>query len=265
MISPDMISPDTICLSIDVEWAHPSVLADLVRLLDERGLPATFFCTGPDIIDVPGHERGIHPNFRGDGDAARAFVAQHGIDALRDQPRFYRFVIEWVLQFAPGARGVRGHSLHYDSQLLGIYRDHELVYDSSYQLPLAQGIRPCWKECGIIELPIFFNDYFELRTGATGGDPAALKLDGPGLKILNFHPNILYLNASDLPHYDSTKSFYHDPDRLLAARRTGPGTRDLFQRVLDHVVVCNLPVATLGALAQSWRDANLDPWNRSNA
>ena len=28
---------DLICLTVDVEWAHPEVLADLTRAFDERG------------------------------------------------------------------------------------------------------------------------------------------------------------------------------------------------------------------------------------
>ena len=148
-----MIATEAICITVDVEWAHPAVLDDLHRMIDERGLRATFFCTHGGI-DLPGHERALHPNFRGDGDCLKALVARDGPDALRDQAAAYRFVMAWFGAFAPEAQGVRGHSLHYDSQLLDIYRAHGIVYDSSYQLPLAAGLRPFWKEAGILELPM---------------------------------------------------------------------------------------------------------------
>src|ERR1700685_2467539 len=61
---------DLICLSVDVEWAHDEVLADLVGLLDARGLKATFFCTHAGV-SVAGHERALHPNFLRDGDVLR--------------------------------------------------------------------------------------------------------------------------------------------------------------------------------------------------
>ena len=254
-----MISTKAVCLTVDVEWAHPAVLADLVRTFDERGLRATFFCTHAGVA-VAGHERGIHPNFRSDGDCLKAFVERDGIEALRQQGRVYRFVVEWFKAFAPEAEGVRGHSLHYDSQLIDIYRAHGITYDSSYQLPLAADLRPFWKEAAILELPIFYNDYFDLRTGATGFDPGALKLERPGLKILNFHPNIVYLNAPDQTHYLETKGFYHDPERLLAARHEGPGARDMLLRVLDRIVALRLPTATLAEVAADWRDRHPAPW-----
>src|SRR5262249_20324069 len=43
--SNDMTPSTEIYLTIDVEWACEEVLADTLRLLDERGVRATFFCT----------------------------------------------------------------------------------------------------------------------------------------------------------------------------------------------------------------------------
>ena len=64
--------PNLFCLSVDEEWANPEVLSDLLRMLDERRLRATFFCTKPGV-EVPGHERALHPNFRRTGDTVRNF------------------------------------------------------------------------------------------------------------------------------------------------------------------------------------------------
>src|SRR5260370_29652209 len=70
---------DVICLTIDIDWAAPSVLHDLVERLDERGLKATFFCTH-DGIAVSGHERALHPNFRHSGDTMRKLRSEFGPD-----------------------------------------------------------------------------------------------------------------------------------------------------------------------------------------
>ncbi len=248
-----------ICLTVDVEWAHPVVLDDLRRLIDERGLRATFFCTHAGI-GLPGHERALHPNFRGDGDCLKALAARDGPAASRNQAAAYRFVMDWFHAFAPEAQGVRGHSLHYDSQLLDIYRAHGILYDSSYQLPLAEGLRPFWKEAGILELPIFYNDYFDLRQAATGFEIAALRLDRPGLKVLNFHPNITYANIADPQAYQRARAFYHDPDRLRAERGASTGPRDLLQRILDTIVAHDLPSATLAEVSAEWRARHPAPW-----
>src|SRR5262249_35907583 len=66
---PVDLHPDTLCFTVDVEWAAPEVLADIVRLFDTYGVKATFFVTHQGV-SVPGHERGLHPNFRRGSDAA---------------------------------------------------------------------------------------------------------------------------------------------------------------------------------------------------
>ena len=64
---PPALDPRTICFTVDVEWAADEVLADLRGLFDQHGVRATFFVTHAGV-KVPGHERGLHPNFRRDGD-----------------------------------------------------------------------------------------------------------------------------------------------------------------------------------------------------
>src|SRR5207248_91747 len=183
------------------EWAAPDVLADLVRSLDERGLRATFFCTHPGV-EVGNHERGLHPNFRRHGDTLRGLRDRlgAGYDAL-DEVDIYRHVVGVTHAFCPEAIGVRGHSLFYDSQLMAIYRDSGLEYDSTYALPLTPGLLPIRKEYDILELPIYYNDHFDVKAQATGFELERLRLDAPGLKVFNFHPNLLFLNAATDEQY----------------------------------------------------------------
>ena len=44
---------------------------DLRALFDQHGVSATFFVTHAGVR-LPGHERGLHPNFRQNGDTYRA-------------------------------------------------------------------------------------------------------------------------------------------------------------------------------------------------
>jgi peptidoglycan/xylan/chitin deacetylase (PgdA/CDA1 family) len=249
--TPDDFDPRTICLSVDVEWASMAVLADLRSLLDQRGLKATFFVTH-DGVSLPGHERGIHPNFRRDGDVMKAFLAQA---TAADDATIGEHVVAAFKRFAPEARGVRAHSLHYDSTLLPVYQRHGIEYDSSYQIPLVGGLTPFWKEHDLLELPIYFNDYFELKSAATACDLRNLNVEASGLKVINFHPNIVFLNAHSLAHYQATREFYHDPERLLAARHEGKGVRTLVLDLLDRIVSARLPTMTLGEVNRLWRIA----------
>jgi len=221
------------CLTVDEEWAHPAVLSDLCRLLDERSLQATFFCTQPDV-KVPGHERGLHPNFRRNGDTLRRFhkeVNPHSEEV--EDTRIYQYVVETTRGYCPEAKGVRGHSLHYDSELMAIYHQAGIEYDSSCCLPLMENLRPVWKEFDIVEFPIYYIDHFDLKSQRTGFELTKLRLDRPGLKVFNFHPNMVFINAQTNHDYLATKPYYHDYDRLLSFRRPGRGVRTLFLELLD--------------------------------
>jgi peptidoglycan/xylan/chitin deacetylase (PgdA/CDA1 family) len=248
------VDPGTICFTVDVEWAHPAVLQDLRDLFDEYGVRATFFCTHSGI-DVAPHERGLHPNYRRNGSTLKELAATIGDPAAAgiDESDLYRHVLHATLNFAPEAKGARSHSLFYDSLMIPLYREFGLEYDSSYQLPLIPGLQPICKEYEVLELPIYFADHFELKTGATGFDIARLRLERPGLKVINLHPNMVYLNAVSDQHYLSTKTFYHDRERLLDARFAGRGIRSMVLDLLEHVASKKLPTATLGEVNQRWR------------
>jgi Polysaccharide deacetylase len=251
---PSTLDPRTICLTCDVEWAAPPVLDDFRGLLDERGLKATFFCTHPGV-DVGSHERGLHPNFRWSGDTLKELGIRNDKGERSDDTAIFRHVVATTKAFAPEAKGVRAHSLHYDSVLLPLYHEFGLEYDSSYQIPLVSRLRPFWKENDLLEMPIYFNDHFELKTSATGFDFKLLKLDQPGLKVMNFHPNVVFINAVSTAHYLESKTRYHDLERLRALRHPGRGSRTMLMELFDHIVDTGLPTATLGEINARWRAA----------
>jgi hypothetical protein len=248
------ISPNIVCLTVDEEWAHPSVLADLCQLFDERSLRATFFCTQPDV-KVPGHERGLHPNFRRNGDLMQRFLKESRLtekEAMDSQ--IYRGIVQLSRSFCPEAKGVRAHSLHYDSELLKIYHHAGIEYDSSCALPLAENLYPVWKEYDILEFPIYYIDHFDLKAQRTGFELANLRLNQPGLKVLDFHPNMVFINARTNEDYLEMKPFYHDYERLLAFRRQGRGVRTIFLDLLDYLARRPDSTMTLGELNKLVRE-----------
>jgi hypothetical protein len=250
---PTTLDPATICLTVDVEWAADAVVVDLCRLFDERGLRATFFVTH-DGVTVPGHERGLHPNFRRNGESYRSLRQKSGsdLDGLGDE-RIYAEILAMTRKFAPEAKGLRSHSLHYDSALFGHYREAGLEYDCTYLMPMVGGLRPFWKERDIVAIPTYYADHFDLMSGVSHFELGRLGLDRPGLKVFDFHPNMVFLNASSEVQYEATKSFYRDPDRLLAARGQGRGIRSLLLDLLDEIVRRQLPTATVNEVNEQWR------------
>jgi hypothetical protein len=195
------------------------------------GVRATFFVTHAHV-ETPGHERGLHPNFRRNGDPYRLLRQRRGETALSDD-EVHSHILQTTLAFAPEAKGLRAHSLYYDSTLLPLYHRLGLEYDCSYQLPLVAGLHPFWKQHEILEVPTFYGDHFDVVTGATGFDVARLALD-----------NDTYL---------STKGFYHDHDRLLGSREAGKGVRTLLIELLETATKRRLPTATVGEVNTAWR------------
>jgi hypothetical protein len=105
------------------------------------------------------------------------------------------------------------------------------------QLSAASGHRVAafWNHSGFVQIPAYYGDHFDLKTGATNFDLSRLRLDHRGLKVLCFHPNIVYVNGVEEAAYLATKSFYHQPDRLLAARHKGEGIRTFLLRIIEYV------------------------------
>lgn len=263
MVSPEPMSlPDNlICITIDVDWAAPRVLADMVGLLDAHGIKATIFCSH-EGIEAPGHERALHPNFRRSGDSVRRLRREAGevFDGLNEND-IYKYVVDLTKTFCPEALGVRAHSLIYDSQILPLYHAAGLQYESNYLLPLTGGLQPVMKEYDILEIPIFFNDHFELKSGTTGFRMKELRLDSAGLKVFQFHPNMVFLNAATNEQYLASKPYYHDYERLCELRFSDRGARTLFLELLDFISTGSIPVCTLGEVNAMWRKARpADTW-----
>ena len=225
---------DAICLTVDVEWAHPDVLADLTRAFDERGLRATLFCTHPEI-PAGRHERALHPNFRKSGDTMRLLAREHADFAAWSESRIYDAVVRRTKTFCPEAIGVRAHSLFRDTELASVYRAQGLHYDSSVVLPFAPLTTVVRGDAGIVELPIFYMDHIDIRNAMTDFRLPSLRLDRPGLKVFDFHPNIVFVNARSNGDYLESKEHHGDPHKLTAMRRAGRGIRTMFFELLDHI------------------------------
>jgi len=117
----------------------------------------------------------------------------------------------------------------------------------------AAGLRPVRLLHDVLAIPTYYADQLDLHTGATGFRVAGLGLDRPGLKVLDFHPNMVYLNAADDDHYQATRPSYHDPQALLAARNPGRGVRTLLIELLEEISAGRFQTVTAGEIDRLWR------------
>jgi len=242
MVTPPSTAVDssTVCLTLDLDWAPDHVLEDTRQLLQRVGLPATIFATHQSpgvtaLLALPGCETGVHPNFAGDPDK----------DALLTR----------LLTAFPTAVGVRSHELYFDSRLLPLFQHKGVRYFSNDLMFLHSSLQPYYDWSGLVRLPIFWEDdvhclYFDGRF-----DGAALGLDRPGLKVLNFHPVHLYLNTREFADYQAAKPSLADPMAAGKLRREGPGIRTLFLDVVGRLRGAEM--RTLGAISEEFRAAHV--------
>ena len=78
-------------------------------------------------------------------------------------------------------------------------------------------------------------DHIDLIHKMTDLRIESLRLDQGRLKVFDFHPNLVFINARSNDDYLASKPFYHDVERLAAMRQPGRGIRTLFFELLDFV------------------------------
>ena len=84
-----------------------------------------------------------------------------------------------------------------------------------------------------------------------------LRLNEPGLKVLNFHSVHVYMNTYSEAHYQSVKPHLHDARRykqLVNDQRPGVGT--LFQSLLEHLSKGDQRTCLLGEVCKEYRGAD---------
>lgn len=221
-------------ITIDVEWAHPEVLDYVVRELDSRNLRATFFCTHAGI-ELRGHERALHPNYRRYGNSL--LEAHPEISTTSSELSFYELITTASMAFCPEAVGVRSHHLFWEAGLGPICKRAGLRYTSNTFQPLAEGLKPVTIACDLTELPIYYMDHWDLTECRTSFHLNDLRLETEGLKVLDFHPNLIFINARSSAQYNESKRYYHDPAELRKLRSSGRGIQTLFLELLDALAI----------------------------
>lgn len=229
-----------IIFTSDTDWAPEAVIADMLALFEEHGVPCTLFVTHPsevvhqcnrDLVEV-----GIHPNFN---------------PLLNGQERSADAVIDTLLEEYPEAKGSRAHSLTQSAFLSQIIADRGLQYESNELRPYTASVEPYRLWNGLVRVPFNWEDDVHFLYHCSYAD-CGLNIEADGLWVFNFHPMHVFLNTETEARYLDAKKYYHEADKLLAYRNTTdtPGARDLLLHLLRHVKETACPTETLSTLCQ---------------
>ncbi|MBA3771233.1 MAG: hypothetical protein H0X13_01730 [Ramlibacter sp.] len=221
-------------LTLDIDWAPDWMVTEAADLLVRAGVRATWFVTHrspvlTELLSEPLFEVGVHPNFLPG--------SSHGSEPAS--------VMQHVLDMVPGARTVRTHSLFQSerhSQMMaedfGIRTDCSLLLmDSAHVAP--HRVRFSSQGPWLTRVPHVFQDNMFMFSGRRWSlDHSAFS--SPGLKVFDFHPVHLALNAHAFDVYEQlrcTGKPLADVTRadVQALRNPGAGAATLFRSLIDRM------------------------------
>ena len=83
----------------------------------------------------------------------------------------------------------------------------------------------------VLELPTYYIDHSDINAGYTNFEPSALGLDRPGLKVFDFHPNTVFINAATNAGIRSVQSALSRPGPVAGDETNRPRRANLADRV----------------------------------
>jgi hypothetical protein len=230
----------TFCLTLDIDWAHDRVIADTLALLRDHDTQATWFITHDtpllaELRAAAGHELGVHPNFNPllDGTSGQA-----------------RDIVARLLDFVPGARAVRSHSLVRSSRLALLFAEMGFSHESNLLIPpdRVQRLAP-WRDFGgLIQVPIRWEDDVRLVNPLLGEPVDYLGRVAPF--VVDVHPIHVFLNTRTIDDYERARPHFRDFAALSQLRRPAGsgGTRDRLIALMTAAKAQHIPQARLSAL-----------------
>jgi len=208
---------DTVCITMDVDWASDEVLQGALDLLSDLRIPVTVFCTHPtpvlERLDPDRFELAWHPNFL----------------AGRDEIE----VIDELARWFPGAVGVRSHALYFHSRLAPLYLDRGIEYVAHDLRFGSADLAPSTHWSGLVDVPGFWEDDVHALFHDGDFDPARVDLGRPGLKVFDAHPIHLWLNTDRMTRYERARADMEARRDLSRHVNPGPGTRTFLTHAVE--------------------------------
>jgi hypothetical protein len=185
-------------------------------------------------------ELGIHPNFLPGSD--------HGKDPAT--------VLDFVQRLAPKAVAMRAHRYIGSPEISSLLAPRGLTIESNLCRHLAPGIAPEILPGGVLRLPVFFEDDIHWMEGGDWSfETYQHGFLAPGLKILNFHPFFVALNAPDAAFYQRHKQHIKSltGEQAAGLRHQGAGARSFLIEAIEALLDSGHRFVSLGELAAGLR------------
>ena len=218
----------SICLTIDVDFAPEYMIENIVNILDEYDINATFFATHKSSIlhelELNGkYEIGIHPNLC--SNTTQGAEINEIVSILKNE--------------YPNSVSNRFHKHNYQYSDFSILKSNgfqndvsRLQYNCSYVLPSIQ------PDSNLVLFSYIWEDGICENAGLPM-DILGIDLRSPGIKIVNFHPLNVYINGrtnSERLKFLKTvnKLTYCPENHAEKFKCNGPGSYNVLKQLLSY-------------------------------
>jgi hypothetical protein len=211
-------------VTADQDWAPPWTLERQLEIVEAAGVPLHLFVTSEDpALREPrdGLTLGLHPNFLPG--------STHGADPDA--------VIDHCMALVPGATTARTHAFAESTYWLGGLARRGIRADSNTGVMLQPGLVPLIHMSGLLRFPVFLEDDVLLRWAGMVPtvDALAQHLFTPGLKILDFHPALVGINARTPADYALARPELFGGAGPSAYAHGQHGIADLLRDLLEEI------------------------------
>lgn len=189
----NLISFNSVFLTTDIDWAPDFAVEELFNLVQEFDFKLTAFATHKSTVMQKSNglvEVGLHP------------------DNTRPDKEFgFSKKIEDLKSMYPESVGLRCHRNFFGNNIGDLAKRAGLKYDASTLLWLQPFCSAFEDYNNLIRMSYYWEDGIHCDKNLAY-DVNKIKLHTPGLKILNVHPILIYLNApNDQYRKDVTKNY----------------------------------------------------------
>jgi hypothetical protein len=242
------------CFTSDIDWASEPIIKRSHECLGATDLKLTYFNTHPSPFLEELHRSGIarmliHPNFLPDSSQGNTF----------DE------VIEYCCALVPDADGFRSHRYFEVNDVIDALADRGFRFVSNQCTQCETGLRPLRLRSGLISLPIFLEDGGHLyKESSLDLQTLIPKLESPGLKIVNFHPTYMALNAPDwlftrqIQNTLSREEWNNiDEEQIDKLEYHGQGIRSLIKNIITFVRERGFPLMSMHEIVDEYESTQL--------
>lgn len=230
-----------VCLTCDVDWAPEYAIEAVLQAVEAHGHKFTIFSTHDSAVlqRAPSWlEVGLHPDFTRKPPSPWFDERMAGLKAIY-----------------PEAVGMRSHRNFFGNNIADLAKANGLIYDASvfaWNEPICLAHRDYQ---GLVRMAYSWEDGIHLDFNLPR-DLSATTIMTPGLKILNVHPILIYLNSQTEDHRRGVTRRYQDlvnapKAEIDAERNTGEGIANLWHAMLGWLAENNIRTHCLRDVART--------------